>query len=237
MEITLANKIKVVLKEGSEEKSAQIYKALKDGEGVLENIPTKGFVVSQKVGGYGLFGEMKMYFQIKDPRGFKVEIDEESYDYISDVSYRLEDGSLGGMYDYGWVDGYLTLMRVGNRHYTQTKVGSRKFWSGRSVPDRQLVKGVEYKDVSGDLYIYMGRYNQYYNSDKKPTLDDICEAESDKRMKLLFWKDGEFVKVEFETTEFIDTDKEYDDDRYDKLWEGLEVFNNNHNPNKGWFLW
>lgn len=136
----------------------------------LENVPTEGFVLNKKVGGYSNgWDHRSTYCRVYDPRGFEFEITVPNLLFILQECNAMKGKGLEGSFVYAWDGKDLVLLPTSSLDYQE----SQKFTEiqSKKISVKDLVEGCTYKSKQMDEYIYMGRFNwfeeQYrYSSDK-----------------------------------------------------------------------
>jgi len=128
----------------------------------FENVPTEGFVLNKKVGGYSNgWDHRSTYCRVYDPRGFEFEINVPNLLYILEQCNSMKGKGLEGEFVYAWDGKDLVLLPTSSQEY----VSSAKFTKLQSgkVSSKELVAGNTYKTKSMDDYIYLGRFNHFNN--------------------------------------------------------------------------
>lgn len=143
----------------------------------FDNIPTEGFVLNKKVGGYSNdWGSFRQaYTRVYDPRGFEFEITLPNLLFILQESNSIKGKGLEGEFVYSWDGKDLVLLPVGCPDYKKcveyTDMQSNK------VSAKTLIKGASYMTKKVETLIYMGRFDWYEylysrrNYDGKKTLN------------------------------------------------------------------
>ena len=123
----------------------------------FENVPTSGFVINKKVGGYNTgWNHRDTYVRIFDPRGFEFEIDVTNLLFILQECTATKGKGLEGEFVYSWDGKDLILLPVTSQDYQKsnnfTKLQSLK------VTKEMMVAGRLYKFKNNDVYMYLGRH-------------------------------------------------------------------------------
>lgn len=147
----------------------------------FKNVPTEGFVLNKKVGGYsGCWGNFRQtYTRVYDPRGFEFEITIPNLLWILECCNCIKGKGLEGKFVYGWDGTELLLIPVDSPDYKEIEEWNTIRHNQKHINKEQLRLGATYLDKTGSECIYMGRYDIY----------DIC-----------YFKDGKkfITKARFE---------------------------------------
>lgn len=143
---------------GSEEKFGEEVRPIE-----FDNIPTSGFVLNKKVGGYKSDWNMRQtYARVYDPRGFEFEINIVNLLYILENCNCMRGKGLEGEFIYAWDGKDLVLLPCASWEYekanTFTKLQSNK------VSIKEMIPGCSYKTKKEEDLVYVGRY-MWYESD------------------------------------------------------------------------
>ena len=85
---------------------------------IYENVPTEGFVLNKKVGGYKSDWNFRQtYSRIYDPRGFEFEITMENLLWILECCSSIKGKGLEGEFVYGFAGKDLILVPVDSPDY------------------------------------------------------------------------------------------------------------------------
>lgn len=128
-----------------------------------DNVPTEGFVLNKKVGGYaGSWGNFRhAYVRVYDPRGFEFEISVPNLLYILEHTSSIKGKGLEGKFVYGWEGTELILIPTCSPDYIQLTELNAKRFEGKIIKAKDLVIGGEYLTKGNRHYIYMGRFDAY----------------------------------------------------------------------------
>ena len=128
----------------------------------FDNVPTEGFVLNKKVGGYSDgWDHRQTYARVYDPRGFEFEIDICNLLYILENTNCIKGKGLEGKFVYGWDGGDLVLIPeaapeyVGLQELADLQVGTQ------SIKGKDLILGATYKANDNGDYIYLGRFDYH----------------------------------------------------------------------------
>lgn len=134
----------------------------------FDNVPTEGFVLNKKVGGYASdWGSFRQaYARVYDPRGFEFEITLPNLLFILQETNSIKGKGLEGEFVYSWEGKDLVLLPVGCPDYKKcveyTNMQSNK------VSAKTLIKGASYMTKKMEALIYMGRFDWYeYNYSRR----------------------------------------------------------------------
>lgn len=139
----------------------------------FDNVPTEGFVLNKKVGGYSNgWDHRATYCRVYDPRGFEFEIDIYNLLFILQECNSMKGKGLEGSFVYAWDGKDLVLLPTSSADYQE----SQKFTELQSqkIGVKDLVEGCTYKTKQMEDYIYLGKFNWFtdnyqYSSDAHAT--------------------------------------------------------------------
>lgn len=151
----------------------------------FENIPTSGFVLNKKAGGYSTgWNYRQSYIRVYDPRNIEIEISIENLLYILENSTSTVGKGLEGEFVYGWDGKDLVLIPTISPEYTEIK-RFNNLRSEKSLSKSELVLGNEYTVIASGIPInvpltYLGESMTYYNNipDKKELWFGYQEADN-----------------------------------------------------------
>lgn len=128
----------------------------------FENVPTEGFVLNKKVGGYKYHWDARQtYVRVYDPRGFEFEITIPNLLYILEHTSSIKGKGLEGEFVYGWDGAALVLLPTSSPDYQELmKLNSKRFDSVK-IGAKNLIPGYEYLGVNNKKYVYMGCFDAY----------------------------------------------------------------------------
>lgn len=133
-----------------------------------ENVPTEGFVLNKKAGGYRTdWNTRRTVCRIYDPRGFEFEISIENLLYILENNNCIKGKGLEGEFVYSWDSSDLVLMPVASPDYKEIKKFNDQVKDGDFVKAENLVVGRIYKFKDLSDWIYLGRYQKRNNEGGK----------------------------------------------------------------------
>ena len=112
----------------------------------FDNVPTEGFVLNKKVGGYaGDWGNFRQaYVRVYDPRGFEFEISVPNLLYILEHTSSIKGKGLEGEFVYGWEGTDLVLMPTCSPDYARLAELNQNRMELNTVIVQDLKIGAEY---------------------------------------------------------------------------------------------
>jgi len=138
------------------------------GEDNFENIPTEGFVLNKKAGGYMSHWNMRQtYVRVYDPRGFEIEITVPNLLYILENTNSIKGKGLEGEFVYAWDGTELILVPTSAPDYKTMIDHSKKMFEGKNLKIKDLIPGATYVEKDGTKRLFLGRYNKYGNTENK----------------------------------------------------------------------
>jgi hypothetical protein len=152
----------------------------------FDNVPTEGFVLNKKVGGYSNgWDHRSTYCRVYDPRGFEFEISVPNLLFILQECNAMKGKGLEGTFVYAWDGKDLVLLPTSSADYQE----SQKFTEMQSqkIGVKDLVEGCTYKTKQMEEYIYLGKFNWF---------EDHYRYSSDRHDKTSWDKRHVFYKVE-----------------------------------------
>lgn len=129
----------------------------------FENVPTEGFVLNKKVGGYKSdYNYRQAYTRVYDPRGFEFEITVPNLLYILENANCIKGKGLEGKFVYGWQGTDLVLIPEQSPEYSQhinySELVAQPFDSANLIP------GCVYRTEKNEELVYLGRFRRYATS-------------------------------------------------------------------------
>jgi hypothetical protein len=142
------------------------------GNDVYDNVPTSGFVLNKKVGGYSTgWNHRQTYVRAYDPRGFEFEISVPNLVYILENANCIKGKGLEGEFVYGWDGTELVLVPVDSPDYQELAKLNKLRHAQNYVQAKDLKIGATYLGKNNVEYIYIGRFDEYewtgHKKDKK----------------------------------------------------------------------
>jgi len=150
-----------------------------------DNVPTEGFVLNKKVGGYSSgWNHRSTYCRVYDPRGFEFEITIPNLLFILQECNAMKGKGLEGSFVYAWDGKDLVLLPTSCEEYIQSG-NFTKMQSGK-ISTKDLVEGCTYKTKQMEDLIYLGKFNWFsgYGDNRKHV---------DK--KYIFYKNNVFIDL------------------------------------------
>lgn len=149
------------------EKSWESWRDKKIDPLEIDNEPTSGFVLNQKVGGYAYSWHARQTaVRVFDPRGFEFEISVENLLFILQECSAIKGKGIEGEFVYAWEDTNLVLLPVECQEYQE----SVKFTKLKTVKiDRKsMIPGHVYLTKSMEKMLYLGKENYWEPSHSYP---------------------------------------------------------------------
>lgn len=132
------------------------------GNTIYENVPTSGFVLNKKAGGYGTgWNHRQSKIRVYDPRDFEFEITIENMLYILENSNSIKGKGLEGEFIYGWDGKDLLLMPAESPDYVEIQAFNNVLHENKSIKVKDLKIGATYRTNSNNKVIYMGKFTCY----------------------------------------------------------------------------
>jgi hypothetical protein len=126
-----------------------------------DNIPTEGFVLNKKAGGYDTgWNHRNTYCRVWDPRGFEFEITIPNLLFILQETSSLKGKGLEGEFVYAWDGKDLVLLPASCAEY-QNSLEFTKLQSGK-VSMKEMVDGYTYETKNQEILTYVGKYDSLY---------------------------------------------------------------------------
>lgn len=124
----------------------------------FENVPTEGFVLNKKAGGYSSgWNHRQTYCRVYDPRGFEFEITIPNLLYILQECSAYKGKGLEGEFVYAWEGKDLVLLPVSSPDFKEcmafTDLQSKK------IGKKDLVEGCSYLTSKMEKLTYLGAHN------------------------------------------------------------------------------
>lgn len=123
----------------------------------FENVPTEGFVLNKKAGGYSTgWNHRSTYCRVYDPRGFEIEISIPNLLFILQECNAYKGKGLEGSFVYSWDGKDLVLLPTSSLDYQESKKFT-KLQEGK-ISTKDLLEGCVYKDKEMREWVYIGRF-------------------------------------------------------------------------------
>lgn len=127
-----------------------------------ENIPTSGFVLNKKVGGYDTgWNHRQTYVRVYDSRGFEFEITVPNLLYILENTSSIKGKGLEGEFVYGWDGKDLLLIPTQAPDYVSLSKTNEIIHNKEHIKAKDLKIGATYKTKDQEEFVYMGRFDYY----------------------------------------------------------------------------
>lgn len=138
---------------------------------IYENVPTSGFVLNKKAGGYSTgWNHRQTYVRVYDPRGFEFEIDIPNLLYILENTSSIKGKGLDGEFVYGWDGKELVLIPTDSPDYKEITSFNEKIHNQVKIKGKDLKLGGTYLTRDNLEYVYLGRFDvwdyDYISSNK-----------------------------------------------------------------------
>jgi len=124
----------------------------------FDNIPTEGFVLNKKVGGYKSDWNFRAtYARVFDPRGFEFEITIPNLLFILQECNCYKGKGLEGKFVYSWDGKDLVLLPENCNEYE--KCMKFTVLQAGKIGVNDLIPGCSYQTKQQENYIYLGKFN------------------------------------------------------------------------------
>lgn len=132
----------------------------------FENVPTEGFVLNKKAGGYSSgWNHRQTYCRVYDPRGFEFEITIPNLLYILQECSAYKGKGLEGEFVYSWEGKDLVLLPVSSPDYKECETFTAL--QSKKIGKKDLVEGCAYLTSQMEKLVYLGQHvvteNTWYN--------------------------------------------------------------------------
>jgi hypothetical protein len=195
------------------EKSWESWRNKKIDNVICENIPTEGFVLNKKVGGYSTgWNHRQTYCRVYDPRGFEFEITLDNLLYILENTNSIKGKGLEGEFVYGWDGKDLVLIPTDSPDYKEIVKLNELRHAQEFVKTKELKIGATYLNKDNQKLIYMGRFDYYNYYGNKKNQFFFCHDEEGKN----------FTTMASVNKKFVSTISEECVDNYAELMDILE---------------
>jgi len=128
-----------------------------------DNVPTEGFVLNKKVGGYCSYWSnfRQAYVRVYDPRGFEFEISVPNLLYILENTSSIKGKGLEGEFVYGWDGTDLILIPTSAPDYIQLSEYNDKRFARKKIVSKDLKIGATYLTKDNQQVVYLGKFDAY----------------------------------------------------------------------------
>lgn len=156
------------------EKSWQTWRSKEIEPQDFDNVPTEGFVLNKKVGGYKSHWNFRdAHVRVYDPRGFEFEISVPNLLFVLTQCDCYRGKGLEGKFVYAWQGTELVLLPERSEEFQSSK----KYTSlqVKQVKAKELVPGASYLTKKQELLTFIGKFDyfdviqdDYYGKPKLP---------------------------------------------------------------------
>lgn len=134
----------------------------------FENIPTEGFVLNKKAGGYSSgWNHRQTYVRVFDPRGFEFEISVPNLLYILENTNSIKGKGLEGEFVYGWDGTELVLLPTSTKDYRDIMAYTKTLQQAKKFKTSDMIPGATYLTKENKEIVYIGKFDSYYWSGEK----------------------------------------------------------------------
>ena len=148
---------------------------------IAKNVPTSGFVLNKKAGGYDTgWNHRQTYCRVYDPRGFEFEITIPNLLYILENTTSTKGKGLEGDFVYGWDGKDLILIPTDSPDYKELIEFNKLIYSKNYIKTKDLIIGATYLTNKNEEIIYMGRFDSYgYYGENEGLRFWFCKQDKD----------------------------------------------------------
>lgn len=144
------------------EKSWNSWRDSKIENQIFDNVPTEGFVLNKKAGGYDTgWNHRQTYCRVYDPRGFEFEITIENLLYILENTNSIKGKGLEGEFIYAWSGKDLVLIPTSSPDYAELTKFNDIIYNNLTLKAKDLIVGATYLTKDNAEVVYMGRFDYY----------------------------------------------------------------------------
>ena len=125
---------------------------------IHDNVPTEGFVLNKKAGGYSSgWNHRQAVCRVYDPRGFEFEISVDNLLYILECTNSIIGKGLEGKFVYSWDATKLVLLPVSSQEFKQ----STEFTDlqDKKIGRKDMLGGCIYTTKKQEVLTYLGRFD------------------------------------------------------------------------------
>jgi hypothetical protein len=134
----------------------------------FSNVPTSGFVLNKKAGGYSTgWNHRQTYVRVYDPRNFEFEITVPNLLYILENTNSIKGKGLEGEFVYGWDGSDLILVPTESPDYTELAELNKLRHNKPKFNGKDLIIGATYKSNDNIDLIYLGRFYEANGENKE----------------------------------------------------------------------
>lgn len=160
----------------------------------FDNVPTEGFVLNKKAGGYNSgWNNRATYCRVFDPRGFEFEISIQNLLFILQETSSNKGKGLEGEFVYSWDGKDIVLLPVGSQEYNL----STEFTSlqANKISARDLKQGCSYLTKDMKNLTYLGRFMYYQTTSTYNYQTGYKYVTSGKKQHIFYTEDGDFIPL------------------------------------------
>jgi hypothetical protein len=129
---------------------------------IYENVPTSGFVLNKKAGGYSTgWNHRQTYVRVYDSRGFEFEITVPNLLYILENATSTKGKGIEGDFIYGWDGKDLVLIPTESPDYIELSNFNEKVHNQVKLKGKDLKSGATYLTKDNNQIIYLGRFDEW----------------------------------------------------------------------------
>lgn len=161
----------------------------------FENVPTEGFVLNKKAGGYSSgWNHRQTYCRVYDPRGWEFEITIPNLLYILQECSAYKGKGLEGEFVYSWEGKDLVLLPVSSPDYKECQAFTDL--QSQKIGKKDLVEGCTYMTSSMNKLVYLGQHNvcerTYYARTAIENKDYDYDSKADFEKRMVFRGEGDY---------------------------------------------
>jgi hypothetical protein len=143
------------------------------GNEIFENVPTSGFVLNKKAGGYSTgWNHRQTYVRVYDPRNFEFEITVPNLLYILENATSTKGKGLEGEFVYGWDGKDLVLIPTESPDYKEITEFNERVHSQFKLKGKDLKLGATYLTKDNEEWIYLGKFDKWGSDYDNKYLDE-----------------------------------------------------------------
>jgi hypothetical protein len=203
---------------------------------VYGNVPTSGFVLNKKVGGYDTgWDHRQTYVRVYDPRDFEFEITVPNLLYILENTSSIKGKGLDGKFVYGWDGKDLILIPTSSPDYIEISKYNKIVHSNFRLKGKDLKPGATYLTKQGEKWIYLGRFDKWdidYDNKYQDSYGRTIYPYKNNGKAYFFQHDqkyGDGIKTIKSLSKFIEVVSEECVENYAELMDKLE-HNDKYSP-------
>jgi hypothetical protein len=135
----------------------------------VSNVPTEGFVLNKKAGGYSSgWNHRRTVCRVYDPRDFEIEIDITNLLYILENTNCIKGKGLEGTFVYAWEGNNLILIPTNSPDYDELMKFQSSLYEENTIKSKDLIPGAKYLTRTNEVLTYLDRNNYYDHYYEKP---------------------------------------------------------------------